>query len=116
MRWWKKSDAPVVDVVATEGDVERAYERGRLDERRRHRSHPILAGLLILAAVVGVGTVYLAAHEGSFSRGGALVDQKLANAADKTQVATQDAAVATVNAGEKVQTAGETLRDNSLKR
>jgi hypothetical protein len=122
MQWWRRRDAPI-DTVSDaevervhEADLERAYEKGRMDERLRHRSHPILAALLFVAAVVGVGMIYLAAHEGSFSRGGAVVDQKLATAADKTQVASQDAAVAAVNAGQTVQDAGQTLRENSVQR
>ncbi len=107
MRWWRKDPPP--DAAASEGDVERAYEQGRLDERRRRRSHPIIATLVFLAAVVGVGMIYLAAREGSFTRGGELVDRKLASAADTTHQASQNAAVVAQNAG-------QTLRQNSVNR
>lgn len=113
MRWWRR-DAPLE--AASEVEVERAYEQGRMDERRRHRSHPILATLMFVAAVLGVGMIYLAAREGSFSRGGAVVDQKLASAADTTHAASQEAAVAAVNAGQTVQSAGENLREKSVNR
>jgi hypothetical protein len=81
MRLWRGRDRDDLDEsAAVEADVERAYERGRQDERRRHRSHPVLASLMFLAAVVGVGAIYLAAREGSFTHAGQVVDHKLASA------------------------------------
>ncbi len=115
MRLWRRDDVPA-DEGLTRADVERAYEKGRTDERHRHHSHPILGVLMFLAAVVGVGMIYLAAREGSFSRGGEVVDQKLASAADNAQVASQDAASAAVNAGDKAKDAGQNLRQNTLDR
>ncbi len=104
--------------VLTKADIERAYERGREDERKRHRRrrHPVLGFLVFVAAVAGVAMIYLAAQQGSFTRGGQVVDQKLATAADHAQVASQDAAVAADKAGQSAQNAGETLRQNTINR
>ena len=79
MRFWRRNEVPA-DEAATRADVERAYEQGRQDEARRHRSHPVLGALVFVAALVGVGMIYLAAHEGSFTQGGQVVDHKLASA------------------------------------
>jgi hypothetical protein len=97
------SDSP------TSEEIDLAYERGREDERRRRRRHPILGALMFVAAVLGVGMIYLAAREGSFTRGGEVVDRRLASAADTAHVASQDAPSAAVNAG-------QTLRQNSARR
>jgi hypothetical protein len=115
MRFWRRNEVPA-DEAATRADVERAYEQGRQDEARRHRSHPVLGALVFVAALVGVGMIYLAAHEGSFTQGGQVVDQKLASAADTARSASKDAATATTNAGQTVQDAGQQLRQNSTAR
>jgi hypothetical protein len=101
MRFWRRDEVPT-DEETTRADMERAYEKGVTDERRRHHSHPILGALMLVAAIIGVGMIYLAAHEGSFTRGGQVVDQKLASAADTANSASQNAAVATQNAGERL--------------
>ncbi len=83
MAWWKRSDAePAATPAAAEAEIRKAYERGRRDERARHRSHPFLAMMVFMVALAGAGMMYLAAREGSFSRGGEVVDLKLANATD----------------------------------
>ncbi len=87
MRLFKRHDPPTPATGATPGDVKKAYEQGRHDERARHRSHPILGLIVAVAAVVGIGAVSLGAYEGSFSRAGQMVDQKLASATGRTQVA-----------------------------
>jgi hypothetical protein len=115
MRFFRRRDDIPEDDAARE-EIERAYQRGREDEARRHRSHPILAILVFAAAALGAGMIYLAAHEGSFTRGGQVVDQKLASAADTAHSASQTAAAATVNAGQDVQSAGQTLRQDSAAR
>jgi len=73
-------------------DMKKAYELGRHDERKRHHSHPILGLIIAVAAIAGIGAVSLGAYEGSFSRAGQVVDQKLASAAGRTQVASAGAA------------------------
>jgi hypothetical protein len=96
----------------TEADVKRAYEVGRRDERKRHHSHPILGLVIAVAAVIGVGAIYLGFHEGSFSRAGQVVDENLATAADHSQTASQAAAETVADAGSAAQQAGQNLRQN----
>ncbi len=79
---------------------------GRLDERRRRRGHPVLGLVVGLVAVAGAAFLALAVREGSFSRGGQVVDQKLTAAADEAKAAGQTAAVKT---GQAIETAGETI-------
>ncbi|MEI9964147.1 MAG: hypothetical protein WDM92_05010 [Caulobacteraceae bacterium] len=97
MRFWKRHDEAVpVETrsgrpVLTDADVKKAYDRGRRDERARRRSHPILALVITVAALMGAGLTVLAAKEGSFARGGQVVDHKLVAAAGQAQIATQQA-------------------------
>ncbi len=93
-------------------DVQRAYDLGRKDEKARHHSHPVLGLIIAAAAVIGVGSLYLALHEGSFSRAGQVVDQNLAVAADRSQAASQQAAAKVAEAGATAGQAGQTLRQN----
>jgi hypothetical protein len=86
----RKALSPAKDALTNE-DVERAYDRGVHDERRRHRSHPILGAILLVAAAIGVGEIYLAARAGSFAGGGQVVDQKLASTSGAAQPAGQGA-------------------------
>ena|SRR5580658_6334789 len=76
------------DEVATadperEAMERRAYERGRRDERarqtRRRRGFPLITLLLLAVAGAGVTAVYLGVQEGSFARGGQVVDQNIAS-------------------------------------
>ena len=97
--------------------VRQAYDRGRRDERaRRPRRHgsPFLTLVVLLAAAAGVGAIYLGVHEGSFGRGGQVIDQKLAGVAAPAQQATRGAAD---RAGDALQNAGQRIKsvggDNS---
>jgi hypothetical protein len=99
MRFWTYRDRRPVEEVeevrhvgATEADVEAAYDRGRRDERARHRSHPILTLVVAVIALVGGAMIFLAAREGSFARGGQVMDAQLAQASQNAQVASQDVA------------------------
>src|ERR1700693_970049 len=58
-----------------------AYPRGRLDERARRRRSPLLSLLILIVAAAGGALVYLAASQGSFSRGGEVVDRAMGHAA-----------------------------------
>ncbi len=113
MRLWKRrdeptaSEAPAADTIPTAEDVKRAYDRGRADERARHKGHPVLALVVAVVALAGVGLVYLAAREGSFSRGGQLIDQKISVA---TNTASEKASEAVTGAGDKVAGAGERVK------
>jgi hypothetical protein len=86
MRFWKYRDREeVVDadgrvhhVGPTEGDVQDAYDRGRRDERVRHKGHPFIALIVFVIALVGGIMLFLAIREGSFSGAGQVADQQIA--------------------------------------
>jgi hypothetical protein len=94
----------------TQGDIKEAYDRGRRDERSRHRRSPLLTLAVVAVALVGAILIGLAVREGSFSRAGQVADQQLGVAADQASVASRDAAAAT---GEAVRDAGDTLRNRN---
>jgi hypothetical protein len=83
-----------------------AYERGRRDERARRRGSPLLTLVILIVAAVGVALVYLAAREGSFGRGGQVVDHTLSQA-------TQQVRPAVGRAGNALEKAGRSLKDSS---
>ena len=90
-----------------------AYDRGRRDERaRRPRRHgsPLLTFLVLAAAACGVGAIYLGVHEGSFGRGGQVVDQKLDSVTQPATQATRDAAN---RAGDALQNAGQRIKQQA---
>lgn len=87
-----------------------AYERGRRDERARRPTFSLVSLAVVLAAVVGGGAIFLAAREGSFTRGGEVVDHTLSTAADKAQAPLRGAADRTGNALEH---AGQNLKDKA---
>ncbi len=95
----------------TQADVGRAYQRGRRDERARHRGHPVLALVVFLVAVMGAGMVILAASEGSFTRGGQVLDHKLSGVADNAWAGSRRATVLVADAG---QTLKQNSRQNSV--
>lgn len=69
-------------------EVERAYERGLAEGRRaerRRRSHPVRNLMIGLVALAGGAILGVAAWHGSFGKGGEVVDQKLAVAADRAE-------------------------------
>jgi hypothetical protein len=110
-RW--RASRPAAPPVAgeTPGEVRakinHAYDKGRSDEAKRHRSHPIINMALILIAAVGAVVVFYAVREGSFSRGGAVVDSKLATAASSAGPAlAQAASTAVPKIEQAAQTAG----------
>ena len=108
--------AGVTDTAAAaERDVaaRRAYERGRRDERARHtrrRGFPMLTLILLLAAAAGVFIIYLGVREGSFSRGGQLVDQNINNTTATATQATQNAAD---KAGDALENAGQRIKQTA---
>jgi len=113
MPWWNPrqthahADGHDAAHGPTDADVRRAYERGRRDERARRKGRPFLSLVVFLVALLGVGMMYLAAHEGSFARGGQVVDHKIAAAADRARLASQDAMSAAQTAKQDV-TGGST--------
>ena len=86
----KRADAAVADDLRA--DLRHAYERGRLDERARRRRHPIFMTLTFACAAVGLVALVLAATMGSFERGGAMIDNGLAIAANRAGPAARQAA------------------------
>ena len=95
--------------VDARADLEAAYRRGRRDGKRRGR-HPILAFIGFVAAAATALVIYLAAQTGSFAGGGAVVDQHLANAAQRAQSPFRNAAQ---NVGNALETAGQSLKQRS---
>jgi len=97
------------DAVA-DADVRDAYERGRRDERAARKRHPVLMTLTVLAAAAGGALLTVAAVQGSFARGGQLVDQNLSVAADRAAPAVRDAATDT---GAAIKDAGRDLKEKA---
>ncbi len=112
MEFWRYRTQPTAEPVQVAGPpdgrdaFEKGLRQGRLTERARHHRHPLLKLTLIMVGLAGAAILALAAHEGSFSRGGAVVDQNLAVAADNAQVGAAEAAA---KAGRAVKTAGDSL-------
>jgi len=123
----RRRDPDVVpDVVyATEGgdpppvprppESREAFAAGRrLGHRearmRRRKGHPMIGLLVGLVAVAGAAMLALAAREGSFARGGQVVDQNLSAAAGQAQNAGADAIAKT---GQAIQSAGASLERKS---
>lgn len=93
-------------------DLREAYERGRSDERARHKRHPLLMTLTFLLALVGVVLLALAAANGSFRRAGGVVDQQLNVAADRAAPAVGEAAS---DAGQSLREAGRSAKSQAEK-
>lgn|GEM_PF-2298389 len=93
--------------------VDRAYEEGLAEgrrlERRRH-SHPIRNLMIGLVALAGGAMLGVAAWYGSFGKGGEVVDQKLAVAADRAEPTLRAAAD---EAGQALSSAGRGLQPDS---
>ncbi len=65
----------------SDAELRAAYERGRKEERSRHRRSPVLVLGLVAVALIGGTSLVLAAREGSFREGGALIDAGVSTAA-----------------------------------
>lgn len=79
---------PAAPLAVDPREVERAYEQGLAEGRRverRRRSHPIRNLMIGLVALAGGVMLGVAAWHGSFGKGGEVVDQKLAVAADRAE-------------------------------
>ena len=117
MMWRRfRRDPGVVPAAAgpavSERALESAYARGREDgrrEERARRSHPVRSLVVGTVAVAGGAVLAVAAWYGSFGRGGEVVDQKLAVAADRAEPvvreAVGEAGVAVREAGRDLQSA-----------
>ena len=84
--------------------------------RRRH-GFGLVGMAVTLVAVLGVLWLALAAREGSFAAGGAVVDQKIAAATQPAKVAAAQAVdrtgQAVQNAGQALETQGQKIREKA---
>lgn len=99
-----------VNPVARDRALESAYARGREDgrrEERARRSHPVRNLVVGTVAIAGGAILAVAAWYGSFGRGGEVVDQKLAVAADRAEPVVREAVG---EAGVAVRAAGRDLQ------
>jgi hypothetical protein len=106
----RDAQANVAQPVLLQGDkaLRQAYERGRRDERAHlRRGSPVLTTVLVLAAAAGLFVVYLGVTEGSFGRGGQLVDQNIANATASAMGVVHNGAD---RAGDALTNAGQELK------
>lgn len=92
------------------GVAKDAYVQGRRDERARRRGSPLLTFLLLIVVAIAAVLIYFAIQNGSFSSGGAVVDQKLSNAAETVQAPIRGAAD---KAGTALQNAGSNLKQDA---
>ncbi len=115
--WTRRSEDPALvpaapgvaaDMARNEREVREAYRRGRQDEKARRKRHPIAMSVGFALAAVGAVVLAVAAYNGSFSRGGQVVDQNLAQAADQAEPVVRGAAS---NAQQAASSAGEELRE-----
>jgi hypothetical protein len=95
------------DPQAEREDAKAAYRRGRHDERKRRRGSPLLSFVVLIIAAAAVALIYLAAQNGSFSSGGAVVDRNLSTASKTAQAPFRGAAG---KAGDALERAGQTLK------
>jgi hypothetical protein len=109
--------AGVPDSPEMKVKVREAYDKGRLEERRRHHGSPMLTLLVVLVAAVGAVTLYYAFSQGSFMNGGAAIDSKIAQvdsgAAPAIQTAAQKAGALAQTAGQKLQSQGQAIKQDA---
>jgi hypothetical protein len=93
-----------VGAPASRSDVKAAYRRGRADALPRRRGGaPVLTLLVLLVVIFGAVMLYLAAQNGSFSRGGAVIDHGLSQATQPVRRAEDKTGQALQNAGQHLQ-------------
>jgi hypothetical protein len=95
-------------VVATpaRADSGAAYRRGRRDAApRRRRGLPVLSFLVLLVVVFGAVMLYLAAQNGSFASGGAVIDHDLSKATQPVRRAEDKTGAALERAGQNLEQA-----------
>lgn len=94
-------------------ELSAAYEKGRKDESRRprrRRGSPLFSFLILIIVAAAAGLVYLAAQNGSFAGGGAVVDSHLSQASQSVQAPFKRAAD---KAGDALENAGQKLKQNA---
>jgi hypothetical protein len=92
---------------ATPAEIEAAYERGRARGRRPRGASPLLTLVVLLAVFVAGAFIYLAVQNGSFSNGGAVVDNKIDQVEQTVDAPIKNAAI---NTGGALQRAGQRLK------
>lgn len=78
----------------------------RREARRRRSRAPVLGLMVALVAVIGVIWMVLAFQQGSFAKGGAVVDAKIAEVSQPARQAVDNVAQ---RSGEAVEKAGQSL-------
>ena len=94
-------------------ELSAAYEKGRKDEMRkprRRRGSPLFSFLILMVVASAAILFYLAAQNGSFANGGAVVDKHLAQASQTVQAPIKRAAN---QAGDALETAGQKLKQRA---
>lgn len=112
--WFRRQTAldgtPVAGSAVTDSEVAADRRADRREDRRedrraaraaprRRRGFPLFTLLILAVLVFGGVMLYLAAQNGSFSRGGAVVDNSLSNAAAPIKGAEDRAGSALESAG-----------------
>jgi hypothetical protein len=105
---WRTRQPATGPVAYTEdqADLRAAYNRGRIDERRSRRNHPIIALVVVVLALIGAWLLFLAAREGSFSSAGQVADQRISTVS-------QEAGPALRQTGDDLKDAGTSLKDKA---
>lgn len=99
--------APGADPGITREVRRDAYERGRSDERSRHKRNPLLSILIAIAAVFGIAVFALYIYNGgSFTETGRDLDTVVGRAGEEAQEASREVADET---GEALQDGGRQL-------
>jgi flagellin-like protein len=99
--------AAAVERHASRAELEAAYERGRARGRPPRGASPLLTLVILIAVFVAGAFIYLAVQNGSFTSAGAVVDNKLDQAAQTVDAPIKNAAITT---GSALQRAGERLK------
>jgi len=111
---WERHPAPVtVDGQSpslSRAELDAAYQKGRRDGAKRRRGSPILAFIGLIATAAVALMIYLAVQNGSFSNGGAVVDNDLVNASQRVQAPINNAAS---KAGNALESAGHNLKQRA---
>lgn len=108
-----QTHAEVAGPAPGRAELSAAYEKGRKDEMRRprrRRGSPLFSFLILIVVAAAGIMVYLAAQNGSFAGGGAVVDQHLTQASQTVQAPFKRAAD---KAGDALESAGQKLKQNA---
>lgn len=98
------------DAKKRDTDLDAAYRKGRRDARADRKRHPIAMAALVVFAAVGAVMIALAAMNGSFSGAGQVADQGLDAAAERAAPVVQETVK---DAGEAVRETGRNLADRT---